>query len=247
MLKHTIKRILQKSHIWPLRKTEEYIYPKWRWLGSLDIRTILNIGSNEGQFALELRKNIPGSKIYAFEPIPGPFQKLKENFANDPNFKAFPYALGKTEGVAKMFLNEYSPSSSFLEMGDNHKSHFDFAKKEYEIEVEIRKLDNLAAQLEISNPLLITLDVQGFEMDVISGGLAIIYLADIIITEVSFIKLYKQQPLFSEVYNMLTSLNFEYAGNFEQLTSPVNGAVLQADAIFIKKGSPEMFLKRPIE
>lgn len=236
MLRHKLKRILQMSHILPLPKTPESIHLRWLWLSNLGIRTILNIGSNEGQFALELRKHIPGSKIYAFEPLPGPFQKLNENFVNDPNFKAFPYALGKTEGVTKMFLNEYSPSSSLLKMGDNHKKHFDFAKKEYEIEVGIKKLDNLAGQLEISNPLLITLDVQGFELDVISGGFGTIKLADIIITEVSFTKLYEQQPLFGEVYNILTSLNFEYAGNFEQLTSPVNGAVLQADAIFVKKG-----------
>jgi FkbM family methyltransferase len=235
MLRHKLKRILQKSHILPTPKIQKSLSPRWLWLSKLEIRTILNIGSNEGQFALELRRQIPGSKIYAFEPLPGPFQKLNENFVNDPNFKAFPYALGKTEGITKMFLNEYSPSSSLLKLGDNHKKHFDFARKEYEIEVDIKKLDSVASNLEISNPLLITLDVQGFEMDVILGGLEIIKLADIIITEVSFTKLYDQQPLFSDIYNILTSLNFEYAGNFEQLTSPVNGEVLQADAIFVKK------------
>jgi hypothetical protein len=51
------------------------------------------------------------------------------------------------------------------------------------------------------------------------------------------VQLYEGQKLFDNIYETLTSLGFSYAGNYEQLHSPANNAVLQADAIFIKKQS----------
>ncbi|HMG68106.1 MAG TPA: FkbM family methyltransferase [Chitinophagaceae bacterium] len=234
-IKYKLKRILQVLYVLPKPVIVETVDPKWQWLGKLGIKTILNIGSNEGQFALQLRKHIQRARIYAFEPLPKPLEQLSSNFANDLNFQAFPYALGEEEGVVKMYLNEYSPSSSLLKMDDNHKKHFEFAKNEFEVEVTIKKLDSVAKQIEISRPLLITIDVQGFEIDVIKGGLNTIRSADIIITEVSYTRLYEHQPFFDDVYTLLISLGFAFVGNFEQLISPISGAVLQADAIFMKK------------
>ena len=236
-MKRKLIRLLQKFYLFPAPKVVESIAPKWKWLSKLGINTIINIGSNEGQFALDLRKYIPKAKIYAFEPLPDPFKILCAKFENDSNFTAFPFALGKDEGIVDMYLNEYSPSSSLLKMDDNHKKHFDFAKNEFQVKVDIKKLDDVAFQFEILKPLLVTIDVQGFELDVINGGLETIRKADVIITEVSFTSLYKGQPLFDELYATITSLDFEYAGNFEQLISPVNDAILQADAIFVKKKS----------
>jgi len=59
-------------------------------------------------------------------------------------------------------------------------------------------------------------------------------LADVIIIETTFIPLYKDQPLFEDIYSYLTNLGFLYAGNIEQLVSPKNHQILQADAVFIR-------------
>ena len=239
MVKQIVKQIMEAFHLrnkQPVIEGFKETDPKWKWLGQLGINTILNIGSNEGQFASELRRHIPNAKIYCFEPLPEPFKKLETYFSNDFNYQGFPYALGKKDEVVTMYHNEYSPSSSMLKMNEVHKKHFDFAKQEVEITVVIKKLDDLQSQLDIISPLLVTLDVQGFEADVIEGGMETIKRADIIITEVSFTKLYEHQPLFNEIYSVLKRLGFVYAGNFDQLISPVSFEILQADAIFVKDG-----------
>jgi hypothetical protein len=59
--------------------------------------------------------------------------------------------------------------------------------------------------------------------------------ADVIFVELSYRSLYKEQSLFDDIYKELVNLGFAYHGNFEELLSPVNGAVLQSDGIFIKR------------
>jgi hypothetical protein len=88
--------------------------------------------------------------------------------------------------------------------------------------------------LKLIDPILIKIDVQGFEDKVIAGGADTIKKAKVIIIEVTFKELYTDQPLFHDIYEMLSKLGFTYHGNFDQLPSPVTGEILQADAIFIK-------------
>jgi FkbM family methyltransferase len=204
-----------------------------KWLFDYGIKSIVDIGANEGQFALKMREIFPEASIFSFEPITEVCDKLINNFRNDKNFKAFNFGLGNKEEKIKFWLNEYSPSSSILEM-TNHLDHFDFAKKSKEIEIEIRLLDTFKDKINLVSPYLIKIDVQGYEDKVIKGGLEILKKAHIIITEVSFVQLYSDQVLFDEIYSQLTQLGFSYAGNFEQLYSPLNNQILQADAIFIK-------------
>lgn len=100
--------------------------------------------------------------------------------------------------------------------------------------VNIARLDDLADDLEIYSPMLIKLDVQGFEDKVISGGISTISKADIIIIELSMDQLYDDQPLFDDIYRTLVNLGFQYKGNYDQLQNPNDGRVLQVDGIFLR-------------
>jgi hypothetical protein len=59
---------------------------------------------------------------------------------------------------------------------------------------------------------------------------------DYLLLEVTYQTLYKGQPLFGDIYKFLNSHGFDFAGNLDSLTSPENGAILQSDAFFIRKG-----------
>jgi hypothetical protein len=131
-------------------------------------------------------------------------------------------------------MNDYSDSSSFLEMNDVVKINFPVIANENKIQVKMMKLDDVLNVNEIKKPYLVKLDVQGFEYEVICGGRQIIQNADYIIAEVSFVELYKNQPLFHSIYSLMRELGFEYVGNFDQLSSYVTGEIMQADVIFRK-------------
>ena len=53
--------------------------------------------------------------------------------------------------------------------------------------------------------------------------------------ELSFKKLYENEPLFDEVYQIFKSFGFKYIGSFEQLLAPSDFEVLQQDAIFLNE------------
>jgi FkbM family methyltransferase len=204
-----------------------------KWLIDYGFNTIIDIGANEGQFALKMRRLFPAAKIISFEPIPMICEKLKENFRDDEHFEAYAYGLGDKEETSTFYLNNYSPSSSLLRMND-HKSHFTHATEATPITVNIKTLDEILKSKQLPKPLMVKIDVQGFEDKVITGGHEIIRMADVVLCEVSFIRLYQGQKLFKEIFEMLSDLGFSYHGNIEQLISPVNNEILQADAIFIK-------------
>jgi FkbM family methyltransferase len=207
---------------------------RFSWLSKYQFNSILDVGSNEGQFAEKILCIFPSAEIHCFEPLPDVFEKLKLNFKGRSNFRYYNYALSDSSAEMDIHRNEYSPSSSILEMLDLHKSNFDFAVKSEVTRIQTRTLDSFFSN-PILNPVLLKIDVQGYEMQVLQGGELVLQQADVIIIETSFYALYKSQPLFEDIYSHLTSKGFRYVGNIEQLESPKDHQVLQADAVFIKK------------
>jgi len=218
----------------PASIDKEKVIAESGWLRSYGFNSIIDIGANEGQFSIKARTLFPKASIYAFEPIKSIYDQLIKNFAHDKKFTAYDVALGEQKGVIEFFENESSASSSALEMEKTHADHFDFTKNVKAISVNVEKLDDVFANQKINGPLLIKLDVQGYEKIVINGGMNTIRKAEMIITELSFTELYKNQVLFDEMYHLLKSLGFKYVGNIEQLHSPIDNSILQADGIFIK-------------
>ena len=90
-------------------------------------------------------------------------------------------------------------------------------------------------ELNLRDLLLLKVRGEGLEEKVIAGGEDVVARAKIIIVEVSFQSLDEGSPLFDDVYRLLKEHGFTYNGNFEQLFSPKDGRILQADAIFCRQ------------
>jgi hypothetical protein len=84
-------------------------------------------------------------------------------------------------------------------------------------------------------PLLVKIDVQGYEDYVLRGGEQTIRRARLIIIETSFQAQYEAQPLFDDVYRTLTGWGFAYVGAIDQLMNPSNGSIVQQDSLFIRE------------
>ncbi len=210
-------------------------FPCTRWLANYDLRTILDIGANEGDFAKTMSERHPTATIYSFEPLAGPFSALQAKTSGVSRCKAFNFALGDADAEVEIHRSAYSPSSSILPMTNLHREAFPISAEDGGTErIQIRRLDDLARELDLKDALLVKVDVQGFEANVIRGGCQTLSRAEVLIVETSFQTLYQGQPLFDDVYQMLKSLGFSYAGNWDQLLDPRTGFVLQADGIFLK-------------
>ncbi len=205
------------------------------WLQQKKVKTIIDVGANVGQFTYKIRKIFPNASIYSFEPIKNCFDTLVNNFKNDANFTAFNFACGDTTETVEINVNNYSPSSSILDIQQLHIDNFKNTGISTKEKIKVDLLDNLINLDNLESPILIKIDTQGFEKKVIAGALNVIAKAEIILIELSYQKLYTNQSLFHDIYTILYDLGFQYYGNIEELLSPIDGMPLQSDGIFIKR------------
>ena len=121
--------------------------------------------------------------------FPKSLKNWNSNFSNDHKFKTFNLALGEQNGELEFWENEYSPSSSFLSLADSHKNNFEEAVESKKVKVLVDSLDQVFVAKNLEQPLMIKIDVQGFEDKVIRGGLTLLQKAAMIICELSFVEL----------------------------------------------------------
>jgi len=214
--------------------------PRYTLIGlkQLPIRTIIDVGANEGQFAKQILKVFPNATVYSFEPLPEVFKKL-EKWAKTTNgkVKCFNLALGKEEKEIEMFYHvEHSPSSSILKTTKISEKLYPFTKSQNLIKVRMDTLDNTIQKFRIDliPEILIKLDVQGYEDRVIRGGKETFTKAKACIVEVNIFNLYEEQANFKDIVNLLWDYGFFYYGILDQAYD-INGQVIYFDAIFIKK------------
>lgn len=204
------------------------------WAKKLKIKTIIDIGSNEGQFIKEIESILPGRKIYAFEPIPACFKKLIANTASS-GVTAYNAGLSDIDGSAEINVSNNLVSSSILEMEELHRSSYpesQYVKKET---IELKRLDTVFAGIELEENILIKVDVQGYEEKVIKGGEKTFSKAAALIIESAFEPFYEGQWLFEDVYNHFSGSGFKFMGFADQVSSKKTGIPIYADAVFIKR------------
>lgn len=207
-----------------------------KWLRDFGFKTVIDIGASKGAFSAEFHAIFPEAEIFAFEPLPDCFELIRKRMAGIPRFRVFHTALGDSVGSVVMHRSSHSGSSSLREMGQMHKDLFPVTAGERPVTVSVDTLDRVMSGHVFSEPLLVKIDVQGFEDRVITGGAEVLRRTSVVLVETSFYELYKGQPLFDGVYDLLKNLGFEYRGSWApELKSPVDGRLLQQDSIFVRR------------
>ena len=237
MSKRFINRILRKCG-YQISKTHTLEYKikvgEYKWLQDYGIKTVIDVGANIGQFALMMHKIINAAAIFSFEPISECYKELVNKKDQINNLKCFNLALGKETREGVINRSEFLASSSILDMEPLLKEVFPYTVKTKQEKIKITSLDKIHNEIDWARKILLKIDVQGYELEVLEGAKNSLNSIDLIIVEVTFHKLYKNQHLFEDVYNFLYLRNFRYRGNFDQIIDPNTGRILQADAIFVK-------------
>jgi FkbM family methyltransferase len=199
-------------------------------LQGLNVRTVLDIGANRGQFSLLARCLYPAATIYAFEPLQRPAEQFRALFADQANVHLF--QVGISEGLCdtKMFVaNDRHASSSILKA---HKQSQIFGSRETgEETVRIGRLTDFLSLDRICPPCLLKIDVQGYELQVINGCREALPLVDYLYVECCYVELYARQALAHEILTRLGEFGFALRGTFNQYHDPKEGPVI-ADFLF---------------
>jgi FkbM family methyltransferase len=162
--------------------------------------------------------------------------ELRARLAHVPRLITRNIAIADQTGSLEFSRSSYDQSSSARRMTAAHRKAFPKSAASERITIECSTLDGALEAIAVEDPLLVKMDVQGFEDKVIAGGQRTLARSLVLWVETSFEELYEGQPLFSDIHDQLRRLGFEFHGNHSQLMSPRTDAVLQADSIFLRSG-----------
>ena len=196
--------------------------------------TVLDVGANVGQFSVAASKFFPKAKIHSFEPQPECVGRLSRNVKKLDNIKVYPLALGEYEGEIKFYVNSHNHSSSILPLAESHRVAFPEAQESEEITVDLSMLDKVLSGVDIVSPCLLKLDVQGYEVHALRGGMDTLRKVDFVILESSFKPMYKGESLFMDVVKVMQEFGFQFLRPVGWLTDPNTDEVLQMDALFVR-------------
>ena len=206
-------------------------------LSARNISSVIDVGANEGQFGRSILDIFPGAHLYCFEPLAAPFQKLLAwSGSSSANVRCFNLAIGDVERTVEMHCHiHHSPSSSILASTAHGHEIYPQTASEIITNVKLTTLDTILGQ-EIESmpkPILLKLDVQGFEDRVLRGASKILEKCEVCLLEVCLDPLYEEQANFIELANLLFDAGFKYAGNLDQAYA-MDGHVIYLDAVFVR-------------
>lgn len=184
------------------------------------------------------------ANLVGFEPQPEALAEL--NRKKGPRETYLPHTVGDG-GRHTLHITRAPGMTSLLEPNPELLAHFhgfpEWGRVERTEEVETRRLDDLT---EIDGIDYLKIDIQGAELMAFENGIERLKECLVIHTEVEFLPMYKEQPLFAEVERFLREQGFLFH-RFSPLTSRalrpflVNNDIYQglsqvfwADAVFVR-------------
>lgn len=131
---------------------------------------VFDIGAHIGWYSLNCAKRSPNSVIYAFEPIPQTFKILSSNVERNAlkNVRVFNFGFLDSNQEGKFIYSEqYSPRASLANLLDDCSNNPVIES----VSCPLRKLDDVAKQLQIQRLDFLKCDAEGAELAIFQGGL----------------------------------------------------------------------------
>jgi FkbM family methyltransferase len=201
-------------------------------LSKYDFDCVLDVGANRGQFALFSRRTFPDCQIISFEPLSRPGSIFTRLFERDPKTKLVAAAIATKSGAITMHITEQDDSSSPLDLDEPQKEIFGSSVVERR-DVPCGPLKQFLAAGEFGAHTLLKIDTQGFELEVLRAAEDALGDIEAIYCEASFLRLYKEQPLASDVISYLNQKGFTLRGVYN-LTVDKHVGPVQADLLFLR-------------
>jgi FkbM family methyltransferase len=205
-------------------------------LQSEEVSVIIDGGASIGDTSQKFSHLFPDANIFAFEPYPPFWDALKKKKEVNSRIKDIPLALDNKPGVRTLNVNKSEGTNSFYEASENSKkiyqNHFE---KKKELQVNATTLDIWCNEQSVTHIDILKLDLQGGEYAALEGAVSKLKNKEIhyILSEISFISQYNEQPIASDVINFLDSFGYDMLNLYQ--IHYYGGCIIQADAIFVDR------------
>ncbi|MEM1510841.1 MAG: FkbM family methyltransferase, partial [Thermofilaceae archaeon] len=143
----------------------DQVYDKFYNIREDDV--IIDVGAHVGVFTLKASRKAKEGKVIAIEPHPQNYMLLLKNITINKLENVIPInlALSDSEGVAKLYISQFSPGHTIKEkrIGLCREG---FPNISY-IEIKTKTLDQIVDELGLKEVNFIKVDVEGAELDVL--------------------------------------------------------------------------------
>lgn len=201
-------------------------------LAGVSPKTVVDVGANIGQFAVASNRLFQGAAVFPIEPDPRVAEQLSKNIGLPGAENVRVTALGDSIGTMTFNVNRDPQVSSLLPMGEDRIKSFPDSKVVEKIAVPVTTLDALFDGVMLAEPILLKIDVQGFEDRVIAGAEVFLERVRWVLMEVAFSKLYEGESDFELIVDLMKKHGFRFVRPMNFHISPKTSEIIEMDALF---------------
>ncbi len=200
-------------------------------LGIGNPSVVFDVGAHHGQTTLHFTKSFPTASIHCFEPVDENFIKLKANTKDRKLIQVNKFALGSAQ------------TSVMIKTGQSDQTHQVLRKKEKsnaneEIRlVRMDTIDNYMKDRDIFNIDLLKIDVEGYELEVLSGAKDALQssMVKTILAECDFDPDDTQHTYFNDLWDFLRKKNYAFIGLYDVIHYSNTSGIGYCNALFRAK------------
>lgn len=194
---------------------------------------VLDVGANAGLYGAEIRGLGYRGRIVSFEPLAAAFAGLERAAAGDPLWETAPLALGASPGSAVLHVAGNSWSSSLRPMTAAHLRAAPESRYTGEERVAVETLDRVWERwVRPGERVWLKVDTQGHEAEVLRGAAASLARVRTLQLEMSPVRLYEGETLFTEMYERVVAAGFACVHLEPGLVDPASERLLSLDGYF---------------
>ena len=194
---------------------------------------LLDIGANVGDFTSGFLSIFKKGRSVCFEPVSSTYSQLSKRYCEDPRVDVLHYAVSNVDGAAKINLHEDSTLCTLGAYSEEANSTYQTTGTDSE-QIECRRLDSLKFERG-SGRLFVKIDVQGFEIEAIEGGMKTLALADGVLLECSFAEEWVgKEPSFAKACFLLRECGL-YPIVLQDYGRRIANYAFERDVLFVRR------------
>ncbi len=133
------------------------------------IKNILDIGANIGQFSYTLKSLYPQIYIYSFEPNKEIYPILTKNLSNFKDVQVYNFGLGNKTKIKTFYFSPVASAEGSLYQENMHQNYIRKDVKKTKVKI-VKLTPKIIKKLNIPNKIdFVKIDVEGAEMDVLKS------------------------------------------------------------------------------
>ena len=172
---------------------------------NMNITGIVHVGGHHGE-EIEDYINEGIQNIIIFEPLLNNFEILQKKCEKlNADIVGHQIALGSEKKIVEMYVSSNDALSSSILKPKIHLTQYTDILFDEKETVEVNLLDNY----ETDNCNFLNMDVQGYELEVLKGGIKTLENIDYVYCEVNRDEVYENNAYIEDIDKFLSDLNFE--------------------------------------